>query len=399
MKNFIFISPHFPSNYWRFCLALKNRGFNVLGIGDAPYNELSDECKFALTEYYCCYNMDNYENEKKAVAYFKNKYGEIDFLESNNEYWLEKDAQLRTDFDIKNGPRVDEIERYKLKSLQKKYYEKAGLKCARYILVKDKNEVLDFIKNVGYPVFCKPDNGVGAQDTHKIRNEKDLEAFFLNKDESKTYIMEEFVNGQIISFDGITDSDSNVLFYTSNVFINDNSEIVQNNLDDMYYCVPSKYLDPKFVEDGKNAIKAFEVKNRFFHLEWFKLKEDHPYLGKKGTIIPLEANMRPAGAFTPDLINFANSINCYEIFADSIAFNENREFMDFDKFYACATSRRNALHYKNSLENILAKYPNNICCYGDYPKALRDDMGDTYVFAKFKTLEEMFDFDKFVREK
>ena len=167
----------------------------------------------------------------------------------------------------------------------------------------------------------------------------------------------------------------------------------------MYYCVPSKYLDPKFVEDGKNAIKAFEVKNRFFHLEWFKLKEDHPYLGKKGTIIPLEANMRPAGAFTPDLINFANSINCYEIFADSIAFNENREFMDFDKFYACATSRRNALHYKNSLENILAKYPNNICCYGDYPKALRDDMGDTYVFAKFKTLEEMFDFDKFVREK
>lgn len=399
MKNFIFISPHFPSNYWRFCLALKNRGFNVLGIGDAPYNELSDECKFALTEYYCCYNMDNYENEKKAVAYFKNKYGEIDFLESNNEYWLEKDARLRTDFDIKNGPRVDEIERYKLKSLQKKYYEKAGLKCARYILVKDKNEVLDFIKNVGYPVFCKPDNGVGAHDTHKIRNEKDLEAFFLNKDESKTYIMEEFVNGQIVSFDGITDSDSNVLFYTSNVFINDNSEIVQNNLDDMYYCVPSKYLDPKFVEDGKNAIKAFEVKNRFFHLEWFKLKEDHPYLGKKGTIIPLEANMRPAGAFTPDLINFANSVNCYEIFADSIAFNENREFMDFDKFYACATSRRNALHYKNSLENILAKYPNNICCYGDYPKALRDDMGDTYVFAKFKTLEEMFDFDKFAREK
>lgn len=399
MKNFIFISPHFPSNYWRFCLALKNRGFNVLGIGDAPYNELSKECKFALTEYYCCYNMDNYENEKKAVAYFKNKYGEIDFLESNNEYWLEKDAQLRTDFDIKNGPRVDEIQRYKLKSLQKKYYEKAGLKCARYILVKDKDEVLDFIKKVGYPVFCKPDNGVGAQDTHKIRNEKDLEAFFLNKDESKTYIMEEFVNGQIISFDGITDSNSNVLFYTSNVFINDNSEIVQNNLDDMYYCVPSKYLDPKFVEDGKNAIKAFEVKNRFFHLEWFMLKEDHPYLGKKGTIIPLEANMRPAGAFTPDLINFANSINCYEIFADSIAFNENREFMDFDKFYACATSRRYALHYKNSLEDILAKYPNNICCYGDYPKVLRDDMGDSYVFAKFKTLEEMLDFDKFVREK
>ena len=59
MKNFIFISPHFPSSYWRFCLALKNNGFNVLGIGDAPYNELSEECKYALTEYYCCHDMEN----------------------------------------------------------------------------------------------------------------------------------------------------------------------------------------------------------------------------------------------------------------------------------------------------------------------------------------------------
>ena len=85
MKNFIFVSPHFPSSYWRFCLALKNRGFRVLGIGDAPYNELGEECRFALDEYYCCTNMDDFENEKKAVQYFQDKYGKIDYIESNNE--------------------------------------------------------------------------------------------------------------------------------------------------------------------------------------------------------------------------------------------------------------------------------------------------------------------------
>ena len=33
----------------------------------------------------------------RAVAFFAFKYGRIDWLESNNEYWLERDAALRTD--------------------------------------------------------------------------------------------------------------------------------------------------------------------------------------------------------------------------------------------------------------------------------------------------------------
>ena len=36
MKNFIFISPNFPTNYWQFCHELQNNGMNVLGIGDQP---------------------------------------------------------------------------------------------------------------------------------------------------------------------------------------------------------------------------------------------------------------------------------------------------------------------------------------------------------------------------
>lgn len=397
MKNFVFISPHFPSSYWRFCLALKNRGFRVLGIGDAPYNELSEECRFALDEYYCCTDMGDYENEKRAVKYFEDKYGKIDYLESNNEYWLEKDAHLRSDFNITSGPTLKDIEKYKLKSVQKQYYEKAGLKCARYILVDTLDNVKKFVKEVNYPVFVKPDNGVGAQDSHKIKDDLELEVWFKNKDSKKTYIMEEYVNGQIISFDGITNSKAEIIFATSNVFENDNSEIVEKELDDMYYCVPK--VDDALVEMGKKAIASFEVRNRFFHLEWFVLKEDHPYLGKKGTIVPLEANMRPAGAYTPDLINYANSTNCYEIFADSIAYDENREDMTYTKFFACACSRRNKYKYVHSLDEVLSKYHNNVTFYGSYPAVLRDDMGDTFVMAKFLTLEEIREFDKFVREK
>ena len=50
--NFIFISPQFPHTYWNFCARLKKNGINVLGIGDTPYDQLSQELRNSLTEYY-----------------------------------------------------------------------------------------------------------------------------------------------------------------------------------------------------------------------------------------------------------------------------------------------------------------------------------------------------------
>ena len=123
MKNFIFISPHFPNTYWHFLKELKNNGFRVLGIGDAPWGEISDEVKECLTEYYGCWDMDNFDNEIAAVKYFENKYGHIDYLESNSEYWLEKDAKLRGLFNIE-GVSSETLKTYQHKSLMKEKFIK-----------------------------------------------------------------------------------------------------------------------------------------------------------------------------------------------------------------------------------------------------------------------------------
>ena len=50
VKNFVFISPNFPTNYWHFCQDLRNNGLRVLGIGDCPYDELVPELRSALHE-------------------------------------------------------------------------------------------------------------------------------------------------------------------------------------------------------------------------------------------------------------------------------------------------------------------------------------------------------------
>ena len=104
MQNFIFISPNFPTNYWQFCRELKNDGMNVLGIGDQPYDELKPELKDSLNEYYKVGSLENYDEVYRAVAFFIFKYGRIDWLESNNEYWLERDAALRPAFHITRRP-------------------------------------------------------------------------------------------------------------------------------------------------------------------------------------------------------------------------------------------------------------------------------------------------------
>ena len=128
MQNFIFISPNFPTNYWQFCRELKNNGMNVLGIGDQPYDELKPELKDSLNEYYKVGSLENYDEVYRAVAFFAFKYGRIDWLESNNEYWLERDAALRTDFHITSGFQTSDMPRIKYKSKEKEMLK--GLKSA-----------------------------------------------------------------------------------------------------------------------------------------------------------------------------------------------------------------------------------------------------------------------------
>ena len=393
MKNFIIISPHFPETYYRFAEALKYNGFRVLGVGDASYFELPQELRNCLDEYYCCYDMENFENEKRAVICFRNKYGVIDYLESNNEYWLERDSWLRNDFNIPNGVIPDELKYWQHKSLMKELYKKAGVKAADYILVSDPEQMFKFIEKVGYPVFAKPDIGVGASDDYKIEKSEDVYEFFAKKDPNITYVCEQYVTGNIVSFDGICDNEGNVVFCASNVFPPSVADVVKEGRDLFYYTAKDVPADLKKV--GLKVIKAFNVKQRFFHLEFFRLTKDIPNLGKVNDIVALETNMRPAGGYTPDLINFSQSVNCYQIYADVMAFNENRQDMSMEKYFAACASRRDWVSYANDDNSIYEKYRNNICTSGRYPDVLSSAMGNRFFMAKFKTLKEVEEFQEY----
>ena len=385
MQNFIFISPNFPENYWRFCRALKKNGLRVLGIGDQPWDELAPEVKENLHEYYLVPTLEDYDAVYRAVAFFISKYGRIDWLESNNEYWLEKDAALRTDFNIANGWHAADMEHVKFKSAMKEYYRRAGIPVARYHIVDDYDGCMKFIQEAGFPVIVKPDNGVGASHTYKLQNEEELKAFLTDRDPAVRYIMEEFITAVINSYDAIIDSNGNPVFETGNVTPESIMDIVNNDGNTFFYIVKNLAEDVR--KAGRAAVKSFGVKSRFIHFEFFRLSEDQ-HIGKKGDVTALEVNMRPSGGVSPDMMNYANSVDTYQIWADMIAFD--RSVQEPGEHAFCAyIGRRNGKPFVFSNDELASKYASQMRMMARIPEALSGAMGNYAFLAVFPTEEEM----------
>ncbi len=385
MKNFVFISPNFPTNYWKFCRELKNNGLNVLGVGDQPYDELMPELKDSLNEYYKVSSLENYDEVYRAVAFFISKYGRIDWLESNNEYWLERDAMLRVDFHITSGWQVEDLARIKFKSGMKEYYQRAGIRTARWHIVDDFDGCMAFIGDVGFPVIVKPDNGVGASHTYKLDDENELSAFLSERDQAVRFIMEEFVTAEVNSYDAIINSQGEPLFETGNVTPYSIMDIVNNGDNSLYYIVKDLAEDVRAA--GRAAVKSFGVKSRFVHFEFFRLTEDQ-YMGKKGDVVALEVNMRPCGGFSPDMMNYANSTDVYKIWADMIAFDRSTKPTG-EHFFCPFAGRRDGKPFTLSDEAFAAKYADQIRMKERIPDALAPAMGNQMYIAVFSTEEEM----------
>ena len=387
--NFVFVSPNFPEAYRWFCIRLKENGVNVLGVGDCPYDQLHPDLRAALTEYYKVDTLENYDQVLRALGHFTANYGKIDWVESNNEYWLEQDARLRTDFNITTGLKAHEIGRYKSKLAMKEYYKKAGIPCARCLPVTDLAAALAFTHEVGYPVVAKPDNGVGAIATWKLQSDEDTVAFF-NELPPVPYLMEEYVTGVVTTYDGVCDSRGEVLFAASHITRNSIMDMVNEGVPTYYYV--DKEVPADVEAAGKATLKAFGASSRFFHLEFFRLTEGKEGLGKRGDIVALEVNMRPAGGFTPDMLNFSQSADVYQIWADMVAFDELRHTYDGPHTYCIYAGRRDENRYRLSLPQLQERCGSHARLFTRMPDALAGTMGNQVAIACFDTLEEVDDF-------
>ncbi len=325
--NILFISPHFPWHFYHFCDRLKRLGAQVLGVGDAPYDSLSPEVRQALTEYYYVPSLERYDDVMRAAAFYIHKYGRLDYIESQNEYWLELEARLRTDFNVTSGWKTDQMEAVKLKSRMKEGYRRAGVPTARWSWVENLDQLRNFAREVGFPIIVKPDNGVGAGNTWKLHTEEELADKYrdvIGTYPARHFVAEEFVPGHIETYDGIADGEGQVVFCASQVMRVTPLDMLQGAGENVSYTQHVEQTDLAVI--GPRVVQAFGVKNRFFHFEFFRLDEDKEGLGRKGDVIGLEVNMRAPGGYIPDKMNYAYQVDVYQIWAETLVLGGNRSF-------------------------------------------------------------------------
>jgi len=382
--NFVFLSPHFPPNYVNFSKQLRLAGVNVLGLADEPYHQLSPELVAALTEYYYVHNAHNYDELLRALGYFTHRYGKIDRLDSLNEYWLETEAALRTDFNIP-GIKNDQIQRIKRKSLMKETFKKANVPVAAGKVVRTLPEARRLIKQIGYPVVAKPDIGVGAAKTYKLHNDQELVSFFEQKPDVD-YLVEQFIAGTILTFDGLTDLDGNLVFYNSLQYSQGIMETVNN--DDQIYYFTLREIPARLEEIGRKVLKAFDVKERFFHFEFFRTADDE--------FIALEVNMRPPGGLTTDMFNYANDIDIYAEWAHLIA---HRRFVAVATrpYHCCYIGRKDHKSYKVSHEEIVHALGDKLCYHTPISGVFSAALGNYGYLVRSPYFEEIQEMANFIQ--
>lgn len=206
--------------------------------------------------------------------------------------------------------------------------------------------------------------------------------------------MEEFITGEIYSYDVIADSKGEPLFESSSVFPQPVMDVVNNQMDLEYFTIPD--IPEQLRKFGRAALKSFGVKSRFAHMEFFRLTKAKKGIGDVGDFAGLEVNMRPAGGYTPDMMDFAHSTDVYQIWADMVV-HDKRILPDSGEHNFCVyAARRDFNEYIHSHEEVVQKYGNVLVMCERMPEGISATMGNQMYTIKAKTEAEKNEFVNFV---
>lgn len=386
--NYIFITPNFPENFKRFVMKLSEEGINVLGIGDASYEELDKEMASKLGEYYKVDNMEDYNQVFKACAFLSFKHGKIDRLESHNEHWLRQDSRLREDFNI-DGAKVNQTNDLQSKIYMKKVFDEIGLPTIKGVVANSFDEASGFANQVGYPVVVKPNVGVGAADTFIIRDERELGAYY-SIDKNYDVLIEEYIDGHLETYDGLVDKNGEIVLRSSFLVYEGIVEAVLHSSDVKFYVQSGIFEDLK--EMGSKIVDAFNLEERFFHIEFFRKKD--------GTLLPLEINCRAPGGPVLDLMSIAFDFDIYELYAKIVAGEKIKKLEDAP--YYCGyvgLQRGDSISHKHDRNEIMLQFADVVVDYRENPDVFEKAMGKYYYILKSNDLSRIKEAVDFISER
>jgi hypothetical protein len=256
--NYIVLNPQFPSNYYYFYEKLKEKNINILAIGDIEYFQLKPELRYLLTEYYKVNSLENYDDILRAIGFFIHKYGRIDYINSLNSKFLLKEANLRTDFNIK------------------------GIKP----------EIFNLLNNLDIILELQSFSNISVDNFRDFYSSFNIPSLPLNE------IKDIYITTSIIS-------DENKLFntFTFHIYRNNNS-----------YIVKIEEFQENLFKSIEYFVENFELKNNFISIISVKDSSRNDLVVK---VVPTLVS-----AIFPDMINYACENDIYHCWANLISKEE-----------------------------------------------------------------------------
>ena len=305
LMDILYISPDFPPNYAHFVRGLHAEGIRVWAIGEAEFYSMPADLRSCI-RWYVRSDLNNWRqaeqsiNELLEVKHAQGFEGVFDAVESHNEAWLRLEAFINERFAIP-GITLRDTHSLKKKSVMKRIFQEARLRVARGTVVSTVEEAVRLAAELGYPVILKPNEGVGAGGVHQVDRSAQLEALFplLRED----YLLEEFVEAPIVTYDGLADENGKVVF--ENTLIYGEGVIEYARGKDTFFYV-GRHIPGRLADIGASLVLRFGVRRKFFHFEFFVLDGDFG---------PIEINCRPPGGAIIDMMNYSIDGDLYRAWA------------------------------------------------------------------------------------
>ncbi len=308
----VFIEPRFPANQVFFVRALKEVGATVTAIGEGSKESLSDNLKQWLTHYE---QVDSVVNEGAVLraAQFIHSRHRIDRLEAVVEAHIMSTAKVREAMGIE-GTSVRTSWLCRDKPSMKEALRNAGVPCAQSTAAASLEEVIAFVKQVGFPLILKPRDGAGASGTVRVDSLAELQQAVheLGVDRGRSVAVEEFIEGHEGFYDTITIGGRIVHDFATHYYPN------------VLEAMRTRWISPQFITTnridaaegyqevramGAKVVRALDIGTSATHMEWFS--------GPKGLKFS-EIGCRPPGVRAWDLYNVANDVDLYREWANAV---------------------------------------------------------------------------------
>jgi biotin carboxylase len=374
--NVLFISCHYPTTTSPlYCERLAKAGANVLGIGDVPSGSLPAHLRDCLRAYRQVPNMNDREAMVAAGRELRDRFGTIDRVDSNIEHWLTTEAAIRADQHIA-GMQPEYLTHARSKIGMKELFAAAGVPLMAGINTTDKERVREFAQFHGFPLFFKPDTGVGSLGVFRCDSMEDLDARLPTLPDN--YLCEPYIKGRILTFDGLADKNSEVFYCTSHTYRAGVADMIEDMGDTHVYSF--RELPPGLEALGRRAVKSFGVQERFFHIEFF---ETAP-----GEYLALEMNLRAPGSTVLHLMNYAADLDIFDAWARLLARGENKLAYS-RKYHAAHVGRRDALRYAHGHIAVLDRLGPALVHHARLPEEDRAGLGDECYIIRHENFDEL----------